>query len=96
MFPKIIGLSNSPIKEVTSAVVCMMIPGPAQSNDHLVIRRGYDFNSGSFFGELELVLGPQGCWVAHKVFPANERATQQARALKNTIRVLTLDFVGNF
>lgn len=92
---QIVSISNAPIKRVHTPMVCMMMPGPEQSNDHLTVARGYDFNSASFLGDLELILGPQGCWVAHKVYPENERATQQARALKNSIKLLATELIGN-
>ncbi|MCR9204163.1 MAG: hypothetical protein NXH75_06275, partial [Halobacteriovoraceae bacterium] len=92
---QIVSLSHAPVKRVQAQVVCMMMPGPGQSNDHLSVARGYDWNSGSFLGDLELIMGPQGCWVMNKVFPANERAAGQARALKTSIKLLALGFVGN-
>lgn len=92
---QVVSISNAPIKRVQAEIVCMMMPGPAQANDHLSVARGYDWNSRSFLGDLELVMGPQGCWVRNPVFPANERAAGQARALKASIKLLTLEFIGN-
>lgn len=92
---QVISLSHAPIRRVQAQVVCMMMPGPMHSNDHLSIARGYDWNSGSFLGDLELIMGPEGCWVMNKVFPENERAAGQARALKSSLKLLTLEFAGN-
>ncbi len=89
---QVVGVSNAPIKREFSPMICMMMAGPAQSNDHLSVARGYDWSTQSFLGELELILGPQGCWVSSKVFPEHKRAEQQAHALKASIKLLTLQF----
>ncbi len=92
---QIAGISNAPIKRVLDPMICMMMPGPIQSNDHLSVARDYDWNTRSFLGELELILGPQGCWVANKVYPEHERVTQQAHALKSALKFTTLQILEN-
>ncbi len=92
----VIAIANAPIKKQFSEIVCMMFAGPELSNNHLSIARDYDFKTKVFKRPMELVQGPQGCWVSHKVNFENERAAQQARGLKDALRVLALDFAGNF
>jgi hypothetical protein len=90
----IIALSNAEIDQRFNQVVCMMMPGPVQSNDHLFVARGHDWNTGHFFGELELIHGPQGCWVSNKVAPKGGREELAAKLLKNQIKVITLEFLN--
>lgn len=89
----VIALSNAEIKEEFSQIVCMMMPGPLQSNDHLSVRRGFDVNVDEFLGEVKLVFGPQGCWVSHKVSPAGGREQLAAQILKEQIRTAALEMI---
>jgi len=91
----IIALSQAEIISEFQAVVCMMMPGPVQSNDHLSVARDYDFNSDDFLGALELVSGPQGCWVSHRVNPKGGRQQLAASLLKNQIKVIALEAIKN-
>ena len=91
----IIRLANAPIKKSISQIVCMMMPGPAQSNDHLSVRRVYDRGQKKFWGEMELVYGPRGCWIANKVFPEAEIDRTIANTLKAKIKTLALEFIGS-
>jgi hypothetical protein len=91
----IIRLANAPITKSYSEVVCMMMPGPAQSNDHLSVRRVYDRGQKKFWGDMELVFGPRGCWIAFKVSPEAQIDKEVANNLKAQVRALALDLVGS-
>jgi len=91
----IVSLSSAEIEERMNQIVCMMMPGPAQSNNHLSVKRDYDYRTQEFKGEMQLVSGPNGCWVRHAIFPKVEWQRANAQALKNLIKVLTLDHVGD-
>ena len=90
----VIALSNAKIERSFMQVVCMMMPSPVHSNNHLSVARGYDVNTGNFFGDMELVAGPRGCWVSSKVKPVGGREQLAADLLKNQIKVATLEFLN--
>lgn len=92
---QIVSIANAPVKKRIDLIVCELFAGPLLTNDHLSVARDYDFRTRTFRGAMELVMGPQGCWVSNKVMLENERAMQQARVLKEQLRILGLDFVGN-
>lgn len=92
---RVVAIANAPIIKKIDLIVCELFAGPLLSNDHLSVARDYDFESKTFNGDIELVSGPQGCWVMNKVMLENERARQQALSLKEALRTLGLDFVGN-
>lgn len=89
-----VSLSNAKITKKENQIICMMMPGPALSNNHLSVKRGFDHRSGSFLGDMELVSGPNGCWVRNPVFPEDESQRGNAASLKSLIKVLVLDEVG--
>jgi hypothetical protein len=91
----IIRLANAPVKKTVSEIVCMMMPGPAQSNDHLSVRRVYDRGQKKFWGELEVIYSPSGCWIANKVFPEAQIDRNQANSLKAKLKTLALEMIGN-
>jgi len=90
----IIRLSQAEIEKRTNQIVCMMMPGPTMSNNHLSVLRGYDWNTQVFTGKMELVDGPKGCWVRNSTYPKNEYDRATATNLKALIRALTLDNFG--
>lgn len=89
----VISLSNAKITVISNQAVCMMMPGPAANNDFLSVLRGYDFYSQIFQGEMMMVLGPKGCWVANKVFPSNDSIKKHAVKFKASIKSLVIDFI---
>ncbi len=89
----VLALSNVEIKETIQAIVCAMMPGPLQSNDHLSVRRGHVFGVDDFFGEMKLVHGPQGCWVARKITPVGGRNEMAARLLKEQMKIAALELI---
>ena len=89
-----VNLSKAKITTKTAQIICMMMPGPAASNNHLSVATDYDYHTDDFTGAMKLVLGPQGCWVRKPVFPANQYDRATAKELKALIKILVLDFVG--
>lgn len=90
----IIRLSQAEIEHRTNQIVCMMMPGPTQSNNHLSVLRDYDWNTQTFKGEMELVDGPHGCWVRSATYPKNMYDRATATSLKGLMKALTLDSFG--
>lgn len=90
----IMALSQAELEKRTNQIVCMMMPGPTLSNNHLSVRRGYDYNTQSFLGEMELVDGPHGCWVRSATYPKNTYDRATAAKLKRIIKAITLDHIG--
>ncbi|MBI2519840.1 MAG: hypothetical protein HYV97_05475 [Bdellovibrio sp.] len=90
LFQDVIALADAEIQQTHSAIVCMMMPMWPQSQDHLKVARTYDYNTKTFKGELLLVDGPHGCWLANKTFPKDEYAHQTAHTLKRSIKLLAL------
>ena len=72
----------------TSQIICMMMPSPFAESDHLFLNRAYDYDKSEFLGPVELVLGPEGCWVANKVHPEGVWPVETARKIKSIIQVL--------
>lgn len=91
IFYKIKNLANTTIEISEPQIVCAMMPDPTGSNDHLSVLREWDWEAQDFLGGLELVSGPQGCWVRRRIQPKDQWAKQQAQSLKDIIRVLALD-----
>ncbi|MFT6069315.1 MAG: hypothetical protein ACJAT2_002753 [Bacteriovoracaceae bacterium] len=91
----IIRLSEAEIERRTNQIVCMMMPGPTMSNNHLSVLRGYDYRSDSFTGVMELVDGPSGCWVSSATYPKNTYDRAAATSLKGLIKAITLDSIGS-
>ena len=87
-------LSNAEIEKRTNQIVCMMMQGPMSSNNHLSVLRGFDYNSKSYLGEMELVDGPHGCWVRSATYPKNTYDRATAASLKALMKALTLDHIG--
>lgn len=71
-----------------------MMPGPTMSNNHLSVLRGFDYNNQTYLGEMELVDGPQGCWVRSATYPKNAYDRTTAASLKTLIKTLTLEHIG--
>lgn len=92
---EVIGLSTARIVKKTNVVVCMMIPGPHQANDHLSILRHYDHHTDEFLEEMKLILGPQGCWVSNPVYPKENYQMVKAQKLKSMLKVMALEFIGD-
>lgn len=90
----IIRLSQAEIESRTNQIVCMMMPGPTMSNNHLSVLRGYDWNTQTFKGKMELVDGPHGCWVRNATYPKNTYDRATAASLKGLMKALTLDAFG--
>ncbi len=88
-------LSGADIERRTNQIVCMMMPGPTMSNNHLSVLRGYDYNTGTFAGVMELVDGPSGCWVSSATYPKNTYDRTAATSLKGLIKAITLDSIGS-
>lgn len=88
-----LSLSRAEIEVQVAGIVCMMMPGPTMSNNHLSVRRDYDYNTETFKGEMTLVQGPRGCWVGRKVFPKNQHDQATAARLQATIKALAIDFL---
>jgi hypothetical protein len=86
-------LSKAEIITREAQVVCMMMPGPTHSNNHLSVLTDYDYSEDNFMGKMKLVSGPQGCWVRKSTFPKNEYDRATAQELKALIKALVLDFV---
>ncbi len=78
---EVLALGRAEIKTTRQNVVCMMMPGPGQSNDHLSVRRERS-------GELELVDGPHGCWLHEHTHPANEYDRTHATIIKRLLKFI--------
>ena len=83
------------ITELDSQIVCMMMPFFTMSVNNLSVLRDYNTQAMSFDSKMTLVSGPTGCWISHKVFPTLEYQRVTANTLKNEIKLLTLDHIGN-
>ena len=82
------GLVKEEVVESFSSVVCMMMPADEDRSDHLYLNREFDQQNDVFTGALELVSGPQGCWVSHRVNFVNQWSNNRALRIKNTLRIL--------
>jgi hypothetical protein len=83
-------LANAEIESRYAGIVCMMYPHPSQSENYLSVKRDYDWRSSTFNGGLELVKGPQGCWIGHKVSPKEDAHDIIAEKLKTALRMLAI------
>jgi hypothetical protein len=93
LFHKVTQLSTAEIEEHHSDIICMMLPYPSLANDHLKVRRNYDYGTYSFGGPIKLVSSPSGCWLADKTFPKNEGDKNTALSLKSALKSIALGFV---
>jgi hypothetical protein len=76
-------LQKAEVISLFSQIVCMLMPSPEQSNDHLYVQ---DENEG-----LKMIMSPNGCWNSRKVFPKKEYSVQLANELKQSLKTLTLE-----
>jgi hypothetical protein len=83
-------LSNAELKHTRADIVCMLMPTPLLSHDHLTVARGYHYEQG-FTGALELVDGPSGCWLANQTHPIEAYDLTAAKVLKGQLKVLALE-----
>ena len=86
-------LSTAEIETTHSMFVCMMMPtaGAARS---LLIARGYDYETQSYNGVLEVVLTQTGCWNPTHSAPKGEYEKIEARSVVSALEVLGLTFVA--
>jgi hypothetical protein len=90
----IVRLSKSKISIIHNVIVCRMMPGPTMTNDHLNIRRDYDYSTSTFLGEMKLVSNPSGCWQTRSIFPKNDNDKAIANELKAIIKIIVLDITA--
>ena len=81
-------LMSVKVVTTTSEIICMMMPSPFMESDHLYLNRAYDYDKSEFLGPIELVLGPEGCWVANRVHPEGTWSIETARKIKSIMQVL--------
>jgi len=94
LFNKVTQLSNSKIENTYSDFVCMMLPPASLANDHLKVKRDYEYNSYSFNGSLKLISTPTGCWLGDKVYPKSDESKNLVHGLKAAIKAVALGYVG--
>ncbi len=87
-------LSNAKVTTSHSQIICMMMPGPGQSTDHLSVRRAYDFTADEFTGQMELIYSPTGCWISRKIHPEAQRDQNRGNILKAKLETLALRLIG--
>lgn len=86
-------LSHHKVVRRYSDVVCMLAVPLEDSFDHLSTARDYDWKSGTYLSPIELVHGPQGCWVGASVYFEQDRANIIAVRLKSMLQVLALELL---
>lgn len=79
---KISVLQNAKIENRIYEIICLMIPRPTMSNNHLSV---------FVEGEKKLVSSPSGCWVSKETLPSSAKAALDAQLLKQSIKVLALE-----
>lgn len=90
---KIQRLSNLAVNERFNLVVCEIAVSIEMGYNHLSVARNYDHSSLSFMAPLQVVHGPQGCWVGHSISLQEEYGNQIAAELKNSIQALALELI---
>ncbi|MAF98133.1 MAG: hypothetical protein CMH26_05810 [Micavibrio sp.] len=93
LFNKVKNLANAQIKTTYQQIVCTMMPGPEASNNHLTVRRNWDWDMDDFIGEMELISGPSGCWVSTSVQPDGDWGKRHAYELKEVLKTLALETI---
>ena len=86
-------MANPQIKTTYSQIVCTMMPGPEAANNHLTVRRNWNWDIRDFLGEMELVSGPSGCWVSTNIQPEGDWGKRNANELKEVLKVLALETI---
>lgn len=94
LFSKIKTLSTAKIKTTHAQIVCAMMPGPTASNDHLTVRRDWNWEEQDLIGDMLLVSGPSGCWVSTSIKPETDWGKREASNLKNQLKILALDMLN--
>mgnify|MGYP003683748371 CR=1 FL=1 len=92
---KIIPTTQAQVVTTYSEIICMLMPSGFMESDHLYLNRTYNSHTGEFIGDLELVHGPQGCWVSGKVSLDNTQDNQRAYELKSTLKLLINEYAGH-
>ena len=87
-------LANSEIETVLLFAVCELYAAPHMFYDDLHVARDYNYQDKTFNGALELVQGPQGCWIGKKVYPRDSHSRQIGVRLKETLRTLALELMN--
>jgi hypothetical protein len=87
---KIEALSIAEISTVHSDVVCEMMP-LYNSGRILSVRRGFDWQSQAFTGDLAVVDNNAGCWELTHIQPKETYDQTTAKALESALEVLTLE-----
>lgn len=84
-------LSTAKIIEEQKQVICLMIPQPNHSNNHLSAATITRNREGTTIGQMRLVLGPQGCWVRNETKPKDIFHLERANQLKQALKILSLN-----
>ena len=88
-------LANAQIVHQYYPMVCKMLAPIDGMINTLSVREGYDYNGKQFTGEIRAVLGPQGCFIADKIYPEGDYSMRAAQQLRFAMRVLALDIIGS-
>lgn len=88
---KIQMLSNEELTVTTQDIVCMMMPLPGSNRD-LYVARGFDYETGTYAGELELTLTQRGCWSHLHVAPTQDYAKDVAQQLAAQLEILGVTY----
>jgi len=86
-------LANAETERHVSEIVCMMMPMPGPSRA-LFVRRGYEWQTESYTGELEEVLSNSGCWDPIRITLKHQYNLASAHALMSAIEMITLQVLN--
>lgn len=93
---KVYSLANAKMKKYDRIhPICMMMPAPSMYTNHLSVKRDYDYDKKYFKKPLQVILGPQGCWVSNPIIPKNNYDVREARELALMLKTLALQELGD-
>ena len=84
-------LSTAEIVEEKNEPICLMMPQPNHSNNHLSAATITRNREGTSIGQMRLILGPQGCWVRFETKPKDIFHLERANQLKQALKILSLN-----
>ena len=83
-------LSAAEVQTTRYGALCMMMPPFGADRHILQVRRGYDWQTKGFAGDLVTVDNNAGCWQALHVQPKAESDRTVAKVLEGQLQVLAL------
>lgn len=90
----VLSLVDAKIVKTTLDAVCMMMPAMYMNFDHLSLSREYDHFTRDFKGNVELVVGPNGCWIPNKTMLEHDWQNRTALSIKQNIQLLVNQYAS--